>query len=127
MHAQLLYYKKHQKKVIAVRVKIVIILGVEKVMVSGGHCKESSWGSSTVLHFNLGDGCLSFLFMINHCFLSCLFFCIVFHYYFKNQKENPIKCHQVNEGVLLSAWHLMALKCSFYIALPSTNLSLSKY
>lgn len=77
--------KKKKKKVITVRVKIVVILGVE--MVIGGHSKEEPWDSSTILHFNLGDGCLTFLFVINPCFLFCLFFCVIFHYYFKNQKK----------------------------------------
>ena len=29
------------------------------------------WGTSSVLHFNLGDICLNFLFVINRCFLFC--------------------------------------------------------
>ena len=35
MHAQLMYFKKYKKKGLTIRVKIVVILRVGKVMVSG--------------------------------------------------------------------------------------------
>ena len=127
MHAQLMYYKEIQKKVITIKAKIVVNLGVGKVMVFRRTLTRRSpevLALFCILTLLTAAGVFS---VINHYFLFYLFSCVMFHHCLKEPKEKPIKCHHVNESALLSAWYLMALKCLFCISLLSTNVYPSKY
>lgn len=116
---------KH-KKVITIMIKIGVIFGGKKVIVSGWAAQKESWSASAVPFFNLGDSCLSSFFAIN------LVFCFV-HFamlYFTNvQKDRGKKnsSNSVDDNSLLNTWHLAGPWR--FILYPSTlpnSLCLSK-